>query len=271
MSELLVPRSAVFATWLPALRRDPSLLSEALKFLYEDDEPHTVEFHDTHNQVASHTPQLLSEVLKLWSSRVVSAASVFPVPGDHAGIPAQVTGHGIDVGEAILVTLSAPGGDPEIEHWVLVPEITSFGSKWEPGNLVSWIATPTASWHTRVIAAVGTPREAESALRSVLISATETLDALAPASESPAAANLLAGLAGFSKLSDRLPPSMSQGSARLFTESARLRFILDTALSDDGHAINLWQADQRNSALQHIERVSRQALAASTYSGLANT
>ena len=47
--------------------------------------------------------------------------------------------------------------------------------------------------------------------------------------------------------------------------ATRLLAIVDLATDDDGAAVNLWQMDQRSTALREIERTARRALSAATY------
>ena len=57
---------------------------------------------------------------------------------------------------------------------------------------------------------------------------------------------------------------------RVLASAARLRAIVALATQDDGAAVNLWQADQRSTALRDVDRMARRAMAAaaSTADGL---
>ncbi len=44
----------------------------------------------------------------------------------------------------------------------------------------------------------------------------------------------------------------------------RLRRIVDLATHDEGGAVNVWQADQRATALREVGRAARRAVAAAT-------
>ncbi len=47
-------------------------------------------------------------------------------------------------------------------------------------------------------------------------------------------------------------------------QAVRLRAIVDLATADDGGSVNLWQADQRSTALREVDRASRHAVGAAT-------
>ncbi|NKY40086.1 hypothetical protein HGA02_11250, partial [Cellulomonas septica] len=53
---------------------------------------------------------------------------------------------------------------------------------------------------------------------------------------------------------------------RVLASAARLRGIVALATQDDGGAVNLWQADQRSTALREVDRVARRAMAAAATS-----
>ena len=49
-------------------------------------------------------------------------------------------------------------------------------------------------------------------------------------------------------------------SLRVLSLAARLRAIVALVTADDGGAVNLWQADQRSTALREIDRSARRAM-----------
>lgn len=277
-----MPRSATLALWLPRLTdpaggstagsRDggaevaPELLARALAAVRAEDEPHTVRLGSDSSEVP------LAEVVRSWAPRVSHVTALFPVAGDVAGVPAAASVAAVDAEECVLVTLragSTPGSPQDDrtgtgETWALVPLVTPFGSVIERGYLVTWEALRVPPWRSLVLAAVGDLREAERELRSVLVQATEALDALDVASWSDDARSVLEGLTGYRALADVVPEDLDQRRARVLSESARLRYIIDVATRDDGGAVNLWQADQRSAALRHVDRVARRAMAAAT-------
>ncbi|WP_158068926.1 hypothetical protein [Cellulosimicrobium sp. CUA-896] len=50
----------------------------------------------------------------------------------------------------------------------------------------------------------------------------------------------------------------------MLEQAVRLRAIVELATVDDGGAVNLWQADQRSTALREVDRASRRAVGAAT-------
>lgn len=270
----LMPRSAALALWLPRIAPpappagdtsavpaprlgavDDEALAQALHAVQGDDEPHTARPAADVGEVA------LADLLRSWAPRTTQVTALFPAAGDPAGVPAAVSAAAIDAEECVLVTLTAPH---EAETWALVPAITFFGSVLEPGHLVVWEAVRVPPWRSTVLAAVGDLREAERELRSGLIQATEALDRLDVARWSDSARSVLAGLTGYRALVDLVPEDLDQRRARVLSESARLRYIVDVATADDGGAVNLWQADQRGAALRHVDHVARRSMAAAT-------
>ena len=62
-----------------------------------------------------------------------------------------------------------------------------------------------------------------------------------------------------------LPEDVPQRNVTVLTMAARLRAIVALATQNDGGATNLWQADQRTTALREVERAARRALSAATF------
>ena len=61
-----------------------------------------------------------------------------------------------------------------------------------------------------------------------------------------------------------MPPELDGRRLRVLVSAARLRAIVELATADDGGAINLWQADQRSTALREVDRAARRAMSAAT-------
>jgi hypothetical protein len=59
-----------------------------------------------------------------------------------------------------------------------------------------------------------------------------------------------------------LPDGLDGRRAAVLASAARLRAIVALATQDDGAAVNLWQADQRSTALREVDRMARRAMAA---------
>ncbi|MHA7132741.1 hypothetical protein [Oerskovia turbata] len=259
-SALPLPRAVVLALWAQALAAPPegaappddALLRRAAAAVHQDDEPHTVEGLDG---VAT-----LVDLLARWARTPVEVCAVLPAPGDVLGVPAPVSAEATDAEECLLVQ-SADGA------WALVPEVTEFGSVYERGHLVVWRAVTVPTWRTQVLAAVGSLADAERDLRGALLSATEALAALDVARWREDAADAIASLRSTTPPDWPIPAARSESVARrvrVLAQAARLRAIVDLATADDGGAVNLWQADQRSTALREVDRAARRAMSAAS-------
>jgi hypothetical protein len=268
----IVPRSASLALWLWATVR-PDDAPAAVRTVVDDDEPHRlVEVPPDGLPAAT-----LDELFTLWAGRVRSAAAIFPGPGDALGAPAPISPIAIDAEECVLVTVAAgpqapgagvvpPGPDaPEVlEHWALVPEVERFGSVLEPGHLVTWTVARIDRWERRTLGVVGTLDDAQRQLRLGLREATEALMELDVSRWREDAAGVIASLREPVDLRSVLPRDVDARRAEVFQSAARLRAIVDLATADDGGAVNLWQADQRSTALREVDRAARRAMSAAT-------
>ena len=76
------------------------------------------------------------------------------------------------------------------------------------------------------------------------------------------AAESIAALRDIGIPSWRLPDGLDGRTVRVLTSAARLRAIVALATQDDGAAVNLWQADQRSTALKDVDRMARRAMSA---------
>lgn len=205
----------------------------------------------------AHAPaEGLTGLLLAWSLPGVAVAAVLPVPGDVAGVPAQISAAAVDAGECVLV--ETPAGS-----YAAVPEVEVFGSASEPGHLVTWRVAPVVSWRLGVVSAIGSLADAERELREALRTATEALDRLDVARWRDDAVAALASLRAEPDARS-LPPGLEPRRARVLGLAARLRVIVDLATADDGGAVNLWQADQRSAALRHVDHAARRAMCAAT-------
>ncbi len=244
-----LPRSVQLALWLPHARTAAGV-ARAVEVVLEDDEPHTVAGPD------APAPDL-GGLLAAWGGRVREVAAALPAPGDVAGVPAAVSEAAVEAGECVLVTTDSGA-------YAAVPDVTEFGSEAEPGHLVRWSVAAVPPWSLAVTGAVGTLADAEQELRGALLTATEALDSLAVAQWRPEAAEALTALRA---MPWHLPPALDPRRARVLALAARLRMIIMLATTDDGGAVNLWQADQRSAALRHVEHAARRAVCAATFVG----
>ncbi len=254
-----LPRSVVLALWLGSwigARPNAEAMVRAQQAIEADDEPHTlVTANENGFSGDALSGQLLRELLA--SIEVTDVRALLPIPGDGQGIPAAVTAAAIEAGECIL--LSTRDG-----HWAVVPTVTRFGSDLEPGHQVRWRATAIEPWQTAVHAEVGSPAQADADLRSALLTATTALRHLDVARWGPEDADVITRLATLEIAPGILPSAPGPWALRLLPQAMRLRAIIRLARTDDGGAVNPWQADQRSAALQQIDGAARRALSAAT-------
>ena len=245
-----LPRSALLALWLRAARlADDDGLARLLRAVQRDDEPHVVsgELGDLR----------LEDLAGAWAGDVREVVALAPVPGDVAGVPPEAAARATDAGECVVVTTSSGS-------WALVPEVMEFGSDLEPGHLVTWHVTSVGPWSTRALGAVGSLAEAERDLRTALLLATRALDELDVARWRDDAAGAIADLRSGGAPAWQLPASVPPRAVQVLTQAVRLRAIVVLATADDGGSVNLWQADQRSTALREVDRASRHAVGAAT-------
>ena len=250
MSPTGLPRSAVLALWLQADAVAPGVV---VRCVQDDDEPHSV----TGLPGFTETTASLKDLVTAWSTGPREVVALLPAPGDPAGVPAAATEAATDARECLAV--ATPAGS-----WVVVPQVTAFGSAIERGHMVEWQVLPVPSWSATVAGALGSLADAERELRTSLITATEALDRLDVARWRDDAADAIEAVRGATTDAWPVPP-LDGRRARVLQLATRLLAIVDLATDDDGGAVNLWQVDQRSTALREVERTARHALAAATY------
>lgn len=247
-----LPRSVVLALWLTATDAAPGVV---VRHVQGDDEPHGVVGLPGHADPAS--PAGLRDLVTAWLAGPREVCALLPAPGDLGGVPAEASAEATEAGECVVVT--TPAGS-----WAAVPEVTAFGSALEPGHLVTWRVRPVPRWSAHVVGTLGSLADAERELRTSLVTATDALDALDVARWRDDAADAIERLRGGS--TDAWPvPALDGRRARVLQLASRLLAIVDLATVDEGGAVNLWQADQRSTALREVERTARHALSAATY------
>ncbi|WP_407318071.1 hypothetical protein UQW22_15880 [Isoptericola halotolerans] len=248
-----LPRSVVLALWLQSLGVSHGL---AVRSVTDDDEPHVVV-----GLPGAGTGQVtLKELVAAFSDGPREVCAVLPAPGDPSGVPAPAAAAATESGECLLV--STPAG-----AWAAVPSITTFGTALEPGHLVTWEVVDVPPWSTLVAGALGSLADAERELRSSLVVATEALDALDVARWRDDAADAIERVR-HSTTAGWPVPDLDGRRARVMQLATRLLAIVDLATDDDGAAVNLWQVDQRSTALREVERTARRALSAATYAAV---
>ncbi|MHB1491675.1 hypothetical protein GALL_341910 [mine drainage metagenome] len=249
-----LPRSVLLAVWLDARPSDGIPLDRALNAIQLDDEPHTVAGW-------AEAEISLRDALSAWSRHPVACAALLPAPGDVAGVPAAVSAAAVEAGECVLV-------ETDGRFLAAVPVVEQFGNVYESGHLVRWDVSDIPSWRTSVLGQVGSLADAERRLRTGLLQATEALAALDVARWRPDAAEAIAGLRRTTPAGWGPPPSLDARRANVISTATRLLAIVRLATEDDGGAVNLWQADQRSTALREVDRIARHALAAASTSPL---
>ncbi|WP_402466143.1 hypothetical protein [Isoptericola aurantiacus] len=247
-----LPRSVVLALWLQSAGASHGL---AVRSVTDDDEPHTVV-----GLPGSADESSLAELVAVFSAGPREVCAVLPAPGDPSGVPAAASAGATEAGECVL--LSTPDGS-----WAVVPRVTFFGSDLEPGHLVSWEVVEVPPWSALVAGTLGSLAEAERDLRSSLVVATEALDALDVAQWRDDAADAIDRVRS-STTAGWPVPELDGRRARVLQLAWKLLAIIDLARADDGGAVNLWQADQRSTALREVERTARRALGAATYASV---
>lgn len=263
MDSLTLPRSVLLALWLAEPSPGAGPVRALLDAVQGDDEPHRVTLDPGTGVVSSSAVGLLglaglADLVALWGSGPRTVAAVLPAPGDPAGAPAAVAGAAQEAGEAVLV--STPESD-----WAAVPRVEEFGSVYELGHQVVWEVSPVPAWRDALVGQVGTLREAERELAGALTRATAALTSLDVARWRDDAAEEIAALRGGSVPDWPLPPGLDPRRRRVLATAARLRAIVGLATGDDGAAVNLWQVDQRSTALRDVDRAARRALAVATH------
>lgn len=253
---LELPRSVLLALWLSDDKADRSVLVDAVQ---SDDEPHTVQRRPAADDPLRDdiTDEPLGTLLDACAGSPRDVAAVLPVPGDPGPTPAAVSSAATEAGEAVLVRTPTA-------CLVAVPVVERFGSDLEPGHLVTWEVSDVPDWRHAAHARTGTLQDAERELRQGLLQATEALVKLDIARWRPDAAETVAALRELELPAWRLPDGLDGRRVRVLSSAARLRAIVALATQDDGAAVNLWQADQRSTALREVDRMARRAMAAAS-------
>jgi hypothetical protein len=254
---LLLPRSARLAAWGTSVLRgtaDPDL---AVRAVTGDDEAHVVQAEVEVAAVLGLGPDaglldLLGALLRHGADAVEVA---LPAPGDVLGLPGPPAFNeaALEAGEAVLI---APAEGPAIG---LVPEVTEFGSVWEPGAMVTWRAAAVGRRRVTDLGGIG---EADRELRTALTDATRELARLDVARWREDAADRVSAIRDGGLERSMLPPSVPQRCVRVLATAARVRAIVELAAEDDGAAVTVHEAQRRADTLRSLDAVSRRAMAA---------
>jgi hypothetical protein len=229
----------------------------AVKAVTGDDEPHEVNAEVEVSAVLGLPEKCgLAELLTTLIRHGAPSLSVaLPAPGDVLGLPGPpiFNAAALDAGECVLV---GPGPGPAIG---IVPEVTEFGSVYEPGAMVSWQAFAVGR---RRVTDLGSVAEADRELRTALTEATTELARLDIARWRDDAADRVAAIRDGGLERGMLPPSTPRRVVRVLATAARVRAIVELATEDDGAAVTGHEALRRAGALRGLDAVSRRAMAA---------
>jgi hypothetical protein len=245
-----IPRSARLAAWGTAWLQGRASTAGVVRAVAGDDEPHRVEPAD---ELGCSAADLEGLLVALRDAGVPALRVVLPVPGDPVGLPGPpaFNASALEAGECV-VTAGGPS-------WGAVPEVTEFGSEWEPGHLVTWRLGPVAE--RRTVHADGLA-EAERALREGLLEATARLTLLDVAALGPDAAEQLRQVRRAELAPGALPAGTPARSLQVLSTAGRLRAVLSLASQDDGAAVNVFEAQERARALRELDVVCRHAVVA---------
>ena len=255
-SAVLEPaRSARLAAWGTAVLRGEVAPVAAIRAITGDDEPHQV-------RAAAGQPARLPDggLVELFATLaalgVTGLRVVLPRPGDVLGLPgpADFNLAAVEAEECVL-TEPLPDGSA----WGLVPQITPFGSAWEPGTMVDW---QVYGVQPRRVTDVGSLAEAERELREALREVTEALAGLDVSRWRDDAAERIAALRSGQLPSGALPPTAPGRSAAVLATALRGSAIVELAAEDDGGAVTLHEAQARRRALHGLDGVTRRAVTA---------
>jgi hypothetical protein len=255
-----LPRSARLAAWGSSALAGTVTLTDAVRAVVRDDEPHAVRWDADAPALprlpAARADDLLTLLTCLSEAGGAQLLLALPVPGDPRGLPgpAAVNTVALEAGECVVAEVA---GAPE--RWALVPEVVEFGSVYEPGAMVTWSLLGAAPRRAPESSSVA---ESERELRTALVTATQALADLDVARWREDAADRIAAVRDGGLVRDAVPPAVSPRAARVLQTAARVLAIVDLAVEDDGAAITSWEASSRAIALREVAGVARRAVIA---------
>lgn len=245
-----VPRSVRLALWLTAEGRSrpgapaaprAGAARRVLEAVRGDDEPHCL--LDPASPRRGPTgfwdsdPGTFAEVVARWLDAGCCAVALLPGPDDDEGLPVMASGRAVRAGECVLLT-------SDRRDLLAVPEVETFGSRWEQGHAVAWSLHDVGPWRRRVADALGDLAGARAALRSALIGAAPLLGRF-PAQEDDAPGS-------------RLPP-LDDDVHEALAHAARAR-----ALVDEVRRRTTGPAAADADPIDAVDRSARRLMAAAT-------
>ena len=258
---LLLPRSVLLALWGTAVLDGRTDADRAVAVVTGQDEPHTVRGEDQPVSASPRGPGL-HDLLDHLQGRAAVLRALLPAPGDALGLPAVpiAVEAAVDAGEAVVVQ-PVPGVG---SGWTYVPEVEPFGSEQEQGFQVAWHGWRHPDGARLPAAGFADLPEAERALRTVLLQATDALAHLDVARWRDDVTDRIAGLRDGGVDHRLLPPGTAPRAVRVLGTAARVRGIVELASLDDGGSVSGWEAGRRADVLREIDTTARRALAAAT-------
>lgn len=258
-----LPRSVRLAAWGAALLGGRCDLAAAVGAVTRDDEP-----HDVHVQTEVAAEFGLAQVSDL--ARFLPALNsalrgpelrvVVPAPGDPAGLPGppEFNEAALEAGECVLVA------DASGPAFGMVPQVTEFGSVWEPGAMVDWQVRSVDRSRVRGLDLLlpSSVAEADQTLRSSLNTAVAELARLDVARWREDAAERVEAIRDGELETGSLPAGTPGRCVRVLATAARVRAIVELASEDDGAAVTGLEAMQRARTLRELDGVSRRAMVA---------
>ncbi|MDQ1290159.1 MAG: hypothetical protein QG622_3725 [Actinomycetota bacterium] len=266
---LELPRSVRLAAWGTAVLTGAVRTADAVRAVTGDDEPHDVVTAPEPGGTPGGTPgsppgagarDLGALLAEFAAGGVPGLRVVLPVPGDVAGLPGPPAFNlvALAAGECVLADAgpAVRSGPPGAG---VVPEVTVFGSEREPGAFVTWSVHPVPS---RVPAVYGSLGEAERELRAGLAEAVEALDHLDVARWREDAADRVAAVRDGVLAPSAFPPGAPGRCVRVVATAARIRAVVDLAVTDDGAALSSHEIRRRAGTLRVLDGVCRRAMVA---------
>ena len=255
-----LPRSARLAAWGSGVLVGDVGLDAAVRAVVRDDEPHVVRWDDAPDLPGSPTGRVV-DLLTLLAAIAeggpgTSLLLALPVPGDPRGLPGPATLNvdALEAGECVVAEVAGCA-----HRWAVLPEVTEFGSVWEPGALVTWSVREAAPRRAPESSSVA---DSERELRLALATATQALAGLDVARWREDAADRIAAVRDGALVRDAVPPGTSPRATRVLQSAARVLAIVDLAVEDDGAAITSFEAGSRAQALREVAGVARRAVVA---------
>ncbi|WP_432494496.1 hypothetical protein [Kineococcus auxinigenes] len=252
-----LPRSARLAAWGTGVLTGAADLDVAVRAVVRDDEPHAVRWGEGAPAAPGADPADVRGLLgALRAAGCGPLLLALPVPGDPRDLPgpAAVNVAALEAGECVV---AEPAG--ALGRWALVPEVTEFGSVWEPGAMVTWAVLGAAPRRAPSSSSVA---DSERELRLALATATQALAGLDVARWREDAADRIAAVRDGGLARDALPPGVAPRAARVLQTAARVLAIVELATEDDGAAVTGFEAASRARALREVAQVARRAVVA---------